>query len=409
MNDINSITLEKLLEKILNSAEFCNSHIYGKYLTYLVKSSREDKNLKETTIAIEFFEKDAAFNPAEDTIVRSHTYNLRKKLEKYYFTEGKTDKYRIKIPKGHYQVEINPNKETFLSRDYYLEHFKKYYQVWIIVILIFASLALAIKIFSLQNQLAKHRSVEKDDYIWKEYLHSELPVMVVPGDHFMFNMYSEKYQRELSIRDVTVNSSQDLDSLKHRYGDISLYPTIEPYFPYHSIWSIPPVYSVLLSANQYPILRKSSSISPQMLGEYNIIFIGSIKTLYALKHTIAKSHFDYQIAPHKVYYKSPGDGEIKEFETKLHSSGPNEDLILVLKMPGPNNNVIMLIASYHSLGAPEVANYLTDQANRGELDNLLRRADGRYPEYFEILFKVIGIDKTAYSREILICSEIKPE
>lgn len=409
MTEINSIALDKLLEKILNSAEFCNSHIYGKYLTYLVTSSREDKNLKETTIAIEFFEKDAAFNPAEDTIVRSHTYNLRKKLEKYYFTEGKTDKYRIKIPKGHYQVDINANKETFLSREYYFEHLKKYYQLWIIGILIVGLLALMFKIFSLQNQLALHRFVEADDYIWKEYLQSELPVMVVPGDHFMFNMYSEKYQRELSIRDVTVNSREDLDSLKKQYGDISLQQTAEPYFPYHSIWSIPPVYTVLLSANQNPILRKSSSISPQMLGEYNIIFIGSIKTLYALRHTISKSHFDYQIAPHKVYYNPPDGSARQEFSTKLHSSGPNEDLILVLKLPGPNKNVIMLIASYHSLGAPEIANYLMDQENREELDALLVHDDGTYPRYFEILFKVVGIDKTAYNREILVCNEIKSE
>ena len=409
MTDISKASIDKLLEKILNSNEFCNSHIYGKYLTYLVESSLENKNLKETTIAIEFFEKDSAFNPAEDTIVRSHTYNLRKKLEKYYFTEGKTDKYRIKIPKGHYQADVIQNKETFLSRDLYIKHFQRYYPFWIIGLLLILSAAFLWKISSLQARLHAHTIVSSDDYIWKEYLQSGIPIMVVPGDHFMFNMYSEKYQREMSIRDMTINSREDLDSLKKQYGDLTLQQTVEPYFPYHSIWSIPPVYSVLLSANQYPILRKSSSISPQMLGEYNIIFIGSIKTLYALKHTISKSHFEYKVAPHKVYYKPPDGGPVKEFETKLHSSGPNEDLIMVLKLPGPNNNVIMLIASYHSLGAPEVANYLTDQANRSELDSLLVRSDGTFPKYFEILFKVIGIDKTAYNREILVCNEIKPE
>ena len=85
-------TREKLLEKILNSNEFSNSSIYGNYLTYLVKAAIEGITLKETTIAIEFFGKDADFNPAEDTIVRSHTYTLRKKLERYYFTEGRKDK-----------------------------------------------------------------------------------------------------------------------------------------------------------------------------------------------------------------------------------------------------------------------------------------------------------------------------
>ena len=64
MEAINEATKDKLLEKILNSTEFCSSHIYGKYLTYLVNASLENKNLKETSIAFEFFEKDADFNPA---------------------------------------------------------------------------------------------------------------------------------------------------------------------------------------------------------------------------------------------------------------------------------------------------------------------------------------------------------
>ena len=75
-------TQNKLLEKILKSKEFSHSKIYQSYLTYLVESSRKGKDLKETVIAIEVFGKDASFNPAEDTIVRSHTYTLRKKLER---------------------------------------------------------------------------------------------------------------------------------------------------------------------------------------------------------------------------------------------------------------------------------------------------------------------------------------
>src|SRR4030042_7032427 len=99
---------KKLLEKILNSSEFENSKIYQTFLTYLVESSEAGKELKETTIAIEVFGKDARFNPAEDTTVRSHTYTLRKKLESYYFHEGAEDKFRLKIPRGHYGVKFAP-------------------------------------------------------------------------------------------------------------------------------------------------------------------------------------------------------------------------------------------------------------------------------------------------------------
>ena len=246
-----------------------------------------------------------------------------------------------------------------------------------------------------------------DDYIWREYLKSKIPILVVPGDHFMFDIYSEKYKREFSVRDVTINSKEDLDKFRTKYSDEQIHQTPEPYFPFHSIWSLPPVYSILTSFNQFPILRKSSSITPQMLGEYNIIFIGSIKTLYALKHTLTKSHFNYHIAPHKVTYTPPDGENVQEYSTNLHSTGPNEDLVLVLKLPGPSENIIFIIASYHSLGAPEIAKFLVTPAERDSLDKRLIRADRSYPKYFEILFRVTGIDKTAYNLEILICNEIK--
>ena len=89
----NTSLQKKCIDKILHHPEFASSHLYKSYLTYLLEAKENNKTLKETTIAIEFFGKSADFNPAEDTTVRSHTYNLRKKLETYYLKEGKDDKY----------------------------------------------------------------------------------------------------------------------------------------------------------------------------------------------------------------------------------------------------------------------------------------------------------------------------
>lgn len=403
---IKDSTREKLLEKILNSQEFISSSIYGKYLQYLVNSTLEEKNLKETTIAFEFFEKDSDFNPAEDTIVRSHTYKLRKKLERYYFTEGKNDNYRFRIPKGHYQVKIVPVADSSKSENI-LTWMPNYYLLIISIILIAALIFLWMKNSSLQDQLSKYDIIDKDNFIWQEYIHSELPILIVPGDHFMFNAYVEQYERQMSIRDVTINSQQEMEVLKSKYSDNTIVPAPEPYFPYHSIWSLPPIISVLFSANQDPILKRSSSINPQMLDEYNIIFVGSIKTLYTLRHTIKNSHFSIEIAPHIITYTPPDTGEVRQFSTDLHSTGPNEDLVLALKLPGPKLNSIMIIASYHSLGAPEISNYLTDKESQEEVKQFFIDKIGKTPKYFEILFKVTGIDKTAYSKEVLILNEIQ--
>ena len=114
----------------------------------------------------------------------------------------------------------------------------------------------------------------------------------------------------------------------------------------------------------------------------------------------------HRLPPHKINYQHPDSNYVKSYKTNLHSEGLNEDLALALKLPGPANNSILIIASYHSLGAPEIANILTDSEKRQELEQIFREKFGKVPQYFEILFRVTGIDKTAYSNQILICNEI---
>jgi len=392
-----------LLEKILGSQEFSGSRIYQSYLTYLVDATNQGRNIKETTIAIEVFGKNSNFNPAEDTIVRSHTYTLRKKLESYYLIEGKNDNYRLKISKGHYRVQfyLHSNEQRMLAK------LKEYYPWLMAFFCLVIATFLGIKYHHLQDQLQKYQQIDSQDAFWKEYLHSDLPIMVVLGEHIFYTTYFEKFGRKLIVRDFDINSLEQLDSLKSVYPQYNIKRNDEPYFPYHSIWGIPAILNVLYSGHQKFIFRKSLDISPQILDEYNFIFIGSIKTLYTFKHTMIKSHFNFGISPHVVTYTYPDSNKTISFSTSLHSQGLNEDLVLVLKLPGPAGNTILIIASYHSLGAPEIAYYLTSPSKRSELENLFRKKYGHIPDYFEILFRVTGIDKIAYTSEILICNEIR--
>lgn len=399
-------TQKKLLEKILNSKEFSHSQIYQNYLTYLVESASTGKRLKEITIAIEVFGKDSSFNPAEDTIVRSHTYTLRKKLESYYYNEGKEDKYHLRIPKGHYETKFVPvDKNIHQSQDIFSKLAKRYF---VLIILILCALLAFLwnRQKELERDLAEYQLVSSGDPIWREYMESDKSVLVIIGNHFFFNEYSEKYQEFIGMRHPRVNSVADMESYRAMNPGVRLEVTPEPYFPYHSIWSLPRILNLLYSVHKTPTLRKSSDISPQILGEYNIIYLGSIKTLYRLKHTLLKSHFDFEIAPHKIIYTPPESETPQIFETTLHSQGPNEDLVLALKLPGPDNNSIFIIASYHSLGAPEIANYLTTSSIRADLDSMFIEQFGEIPSYFEILFRVTGIDKTAYDTEMLIIDKI---
>ncbi|HPG39922.1 MAG TPA: hypothetical protein PLP19_11350 [bacterium] len=400
---INEALQKKLVQKILDSKEFTGSKIYQNYLTYLVEATNRGENPKETTIAIEVFGKDSNFNPGEDTIVRSHMYSLRKKLDSYYLTEGKDDKYVLKIPKGHYQTHFVPAGGDKILSPLLFSRFANRYSFLLIALLFAIIIFQWLHIHNNENKLKNYQVVEKNDPIWKDYLQSDLPVLIVLGNHFFFNVYNDVFKDTVSIRNPRVNSAEDFMSL---YPNLTLTPAPEPYFPYHSVWSMASVLSVFNSVHKTPILRKSSDIFPQILNEYNIIFLGSIKTLYRLKHTLHKSHFSYEISPHKVIYTLPDSNIVKTYETSRHSQGPNEDLVLALKLPGPDKNSIMIIASYHSLGAPEIVNYLINPVTRKIIEDKFIEKYKSMPQYFEILFRVTGIDKTAYSTEILVYNKL---
>jgi hypothetical protein len=398
---MNEAIQQKLLEKIQQSQEFAGSAIYGNYLAYLVDCAIKGKQLKETIIAIEFFGKDGNFNPSEDTIVRSHTYKLRNKLEKYYLTEGKEDRYCFNIPKGHYEIHFSKREAVSDTSPKPYTNIQKTVLYIILAALFTLSLILLTQNISLQNNLKLYKTVNADNFIWKEFIQSDLPVLIVPGDHFLFLMHSKDLNKEIGVRDMNVNSYSEFEELRSLNPDKNFTVNPEPYFPYHSIWTLPPVLSILYSYNKKIVMRKSSIITPQMLDEYNVIFVGSIKTLYTLTHIVERTHFKYSIAPHKIMFFNSDSNKTITYSTSTHSEGANEDLVLALKLPGPVNNSILIIASYHSLGAPEIANYLTDPGRKKELERILLERSETLPQYFEILFRVTGIDKTAYKTEIL--------
>ena len=92
------------LGQILASADFAQSGRINAFLSFVVEETlagRSDR-LKEYTIATTVFERDESFDPQTNTIVRVEAGRLRRRLERYYLTEGREDPVRIDLPKGTY-------------------------------------------------------------------------------------------------------------------------------------------------------------------------------------------------------------------------------------------------------------------------------------------------------------------
>jgi Tol biopolymer transport system component len=109
MGTFNSPTAEaaqQQLERILASPTFANSVRSRRFLSYVVMHSlgESEEPLKEYSIAVEAFDRDASYDPSIDATVRVEAGRLRARLRDYYADAGRNDPIRIEIPRGSYRA-----------------------------------------------------------------------------------------------------------------------------------------------------------------------------------------------------------------------------------------------------------------------------------------------------------------
>jgi len=106
------VAVREQMERILASRPFANAHRSQRFLSYLVDHwlKAPEDSLKEYTIAVEVFERDASYDPAVDATVRVEAGRLRSRLRDYYFDEGCNDALTIEMPKGGYRLTVTPRQ-----------------------------------------------------------------------------------------------------------------------------------------------------------------------------------------------------------------------------------------------------------------------------------------------------------
>jgi Tol biopolymer transport system component len=92
------------LDRILASPSFSRSARISRFLRFVVDMTLEGRadELKETTVAVAVFDREPAYNPKTDPVVRYEARRLRSKLERYYAEDGAKERMRISLPKGGY-------------------------------------------------------------------------------------------------------------------------------------------------------------------------------------------------------------------------------------------------------------------------------------------------------------------
>ncbi len=406
----NDQNIEKVFLKVSYSRHL-NSEINLKLLKYLIDAELEGKSIKEADIASDLFGRDKNnFDSTQDSIVRSHMHSLRKQLNKYYLVDGINDAIKFILPKGSYRVELleddkhNPSIETNKKRIKILS----YSSIAFSIILIFISVFFYQKYSSLQSKT--ENTLSEINPVWHDFVASDIPTILVVGNFFVFKEIDEVSNRKRIIRDNKINSAEELSDFISEYPEIEKRQlnTSNSYLGVEAPFITSFICRQFGKADKEINVKLASELSWQDLQNNNIIYVGNIKSLYKMKYYFNYLRFKYSLFPHTIYFTPTLKDTLEKIAVMGGGGDFHDDYAIVAKFPGSYNNTIMLITSFSSFGQVEPLKILTSFNFEEELKKTSFIKD-RIPGYFEILFRVEGIDKSGMNTEIVRFMEIKKE
>jgi len=395
--------------KVGESETFSNSKVYQHLLLYLTDCALKGEVPKETTIAIEVFGKDESFNPAESTLVRVNIYNLRKKLQEYYLTEGNKDDIRLRIPKGSYKVEFSERQK---DKTFSLQHFYSPRVTAGLFILLLLALGGNYLLWQQKEDVEKaYQPVAPDNALWGDILSSPKPVLIVLGGLFVFQEYSEELKKNRVIRDLSINSAADLVNFmnEHPGFEPGISNTNYTHLIKSNAFSLKNIIPVLTGAQKEFDMRVVSRLTSEDLQQYNIIFIGLFKTMGVLKQYFATAPIEYSEGVDSKLNVTDENGVTKEFIQTGSANEYHTDYGLVAKFPGPKDNFILLFSGFQDTGVLQSVNNLTDSEWLQRIENRLLTQYDSIPTCFEILFRAQGIDRSEFDTEIVHLRTLSPD
>ena len=182
-------TVREQVGRILSSSSFRNSKRFPAFLRYTVEHAlTSNEPLKERTIGHEVFSRDAAYDTAQDPVVRMTAAEVRKRLTQYYLLPEHRQEVLISYQPGSYVPEFSQRTEPAVvdsaatTATPSVSPFRSRLPVrWL------AALALAAGVLAAAATMAviKERATAVPDAVarfWAPILESSSPVLICIGD-----------------------------------------------------------------------------------------------------------------------------------------------------------------------------------------------------------------------------------
>ncbi|MCI0720722.1 MAG: hypothetical protein L0338_17405 [Acidobacteria bacterium] len=392
------------LEKILASRTFARAGRLSRFLRFSVEQTLQGHGdqIKEYLLGTEVFDKDQAFDPRIDPIVRVEAARLRSKLKEYYEKEGQDDPVLITLSKGSYAPQFlkpAPPLATTLPPSIRIRPDRK------TLIMIAALPLLAGAVFwiallhqrnrALQRELAttlSNASFEEFAPIWGRFFLPGADNIVVFGSPMFFSSQGHN----LFLRFAGVNDAANLISdpnfrmLQEQFGPLS-----GPRYDYTEMGdaiALQRLTGFFAEAGAKLTALPAHMASWDAVRERNIIFLGAPRMNPLLQRLPVQQEFEWG-ADHKIRNRHPQPGESSVYETLSHRDAFTYATISSFPGLRPDRDLLLLTA-HSTPGTLAAIGQVTQLENVRSIRRRLQLANSGERQHFQILLRVVA-DKNA--------------
>jgi hypothetical protein len=402
--------LAEIAAHIRASSSLGRSDTLQRLFDYLLERTLAGAPPKEIEVASNVFGR-ASSDPVVDASVRVYVHRLRKKLDDYYAGPGRDDAARLTLPKGEYRFQlvapalVAPDMVPDAGTGSAVAASRRLPARWVFLLAglaIGAALALGAMFLDRSDDgLADIRSARP----WNALLASRKPLTFVTGDYYIIGERDAPGAEPARlVRDFSINSREELDELlmhkpelRDRYVDLGL--SYLPVSTAYALKALMPVVAPSMSERRFTPLVSSSRLTPPMIKNSDIIYVGFLSGLELLEQPVfAGSRFAFAGSYDEIIDSKTGEVYVADPPKQGQTAYRNYAYIALL--PGPNGNRILIVAGTRDPAVLQAADILTSPEMIRKLDPASK--DG----YFEALYAVDGVG-TENLRGTLIAANVR--
>lgn len=401
-----------VVERVCNSAALQRSAKLRDLLIYLCHRSWIDGvlEIRDHDIGVDVFQRPPGYDSAQDTLVRVQASQLRKRLERYFSTEGRQEPLVLEIAKGTYEPILHDRTDAPVPDTAGAPHAAEPpARSWTVRLLAAACLLLTCLCVWLA---LRHPETPIEGAVlrrfWTEFAPPGQETTVVIADA-AFSAVQDMLRRPILLNEYVsrgYRAELDRPGYSPEKRDVLSYLMERRYTSLADIMLMKRLWATGVLNPAHTSVLYARDLNPRTFQKGNYILVGSRRAVpwVDLFEDALDFHYVYDEKTRSaiVENRRPHPGEPATFALPEQNRGVGERFSVVAFLPnaGKTGNVLILSGQEMS-GTEAAANLVTTDRLFQEVLAKLPAPSATTVPHFEALLKVKHIEYTLQSFEIL--------